>query len=132
MRSALCPSWPPGTSLPWIGCGSAATRVRHDRLEGAAHPRRQHGQQGGVAGSTLYLPVWVPGANFPVGDGHGVGGGGASRPLLRQPKAHFISMGLNEDLDQAMKQALREMISFICSRSNLSREPLRVVRFRAA
>jgi acetamidase/formamidase len=41
-------------------------------------------------------------------------------------------MGLNEDLDQAMKQALREMISFICSRSNLSREPLRVVRFRAA
>jgi acetamidase/formamidase len=53
-------------------------------------------------------------------------GGGASRPLLRQPKAetptHFISMGLNEDLDQAMKQALREMISFICSRSNLSRE----------
>ena len=66
--------------------------------------------------------MWVPGANFPVGDGHGVGGGGASRPLLRQPKAHFISMGLNEDLDQAMKQALREMISFICSRSNLSRE----------
>jgi acetamidase/formamidase len=35
---------------------------------------------------------------------------------------HFISMGLNEDLDQAMKQALREMIVFICSRTNLSRE----------
>ena len=31
-------------------------------------------------------------------------------------------MGLNEDLDQAMKQALREMIAFICSRTNLSRE----------
>jgi len=103
-----------------------------------------------TAGSVLYLPVWVPGANFSVGDGHGVQGGGevcvtalemcltgtftfilhkgggASRPLLKQPKAetptHFISMGLNEDLDQAMKQALREMISFICSRSNLSRE----------
>ena len=25
-------------------------------------------------------------------------------------------MGLNEDLDQAMKQALREMIAFICAR----------------
>ena len=103
-----------------------------------------------TAGSTLYLPVWVPGANFSVGDGHGVQGdgevcvtalemcltgtftfalhkgGGPTRPLLRQPKAetpnYFISMGLNEDLDQAMKQALREMISFICSRSNLSRE----------
>jgi acetamidase/formamidase len=31
-------------------------------------------------------------------------------------------MGLNEDMDQAMKQALREMIGFICSRTNLTRE----------
>jgi acetamidase/formamidase len=103
-----------------------------------------------IAGSTLYLPVWVPGANFSVGDGHGVQGDGEvcvtalemcltgtftfvlhkgdgpNRPLLRMPRAetasHFISMGLNEDLDQAMKQALREMIAFICSRTNLSRE----------
>jgi len=29
-----------------------------------------------TAGSTLYLPVWVPGANFSVGDGHGVQGDG--------------------------------------------------------
>ena len=47
-------------------------------------------------------------------------------PLLTMPRAetatHFISMGLNEDLDQAMKQALREMIAFICGRTNLSRE----------
>lgn len=103
-----------------------------------------------TAGSTLYLPVWVPGGNFSVGDGHGVQGDGEvcvtalemcltgtftftlhkaespSRPLLAMPKAetptHFISMGLNEDLDQAMKQALREMISFITGRTNLSRE----------
>ena len=103
-----------------------------------------------TAGSTLYLPVWVPGANFSVGDGHGVQGdgevcvtalemcltgtftftlhkgGGPNRPALSMPRAEtptwFISMGLNEDLDQAMKQALREMIAFICSRSNLSRE----------
>jgi acetamidase/formamidase len=103
-----------------------------------------------TAGSTLFLPVWVPGANFSVGDGHGVQGDGEvcvtalemcltgtltfilhrgdgpNRPLLRMPRAetasHFISMGLNEDLDQAMKQALREMIAFICVRSNLSRE----------
>jgi acetamidase/formamidase len=103
-----------------------------------------------TAGSTLFLPVWVEGANFSVGDGHGVQGdgevcvtalemcltgtltfvlhkgGGANRPLLTQPRAetktHFISMGLNEDLDQAMKQALREMIAFISGRTNLSRE----------
>jgi acetamidase/formamidase len=29
-----------------------------------------------VAGATLYLPVWVPGANFSVGDGHGRQGDG--------------------------------------------------------
>jgi acetamidase/formamidase len=103
-----------------------------------------------TAGSTLFLPVWVPGANFSAGDGHGVQGdgevnvtacemcltgtftlilhkgGGRKSPLLTQPRAetktHFITMGLNEDMDQAMKQALREMISFICSRTNLSRE----------
>ena len=103
-----------------------------------------------IAGSTLFLPVWVPGANFSVGDGHGIQGDGEvcvtalemcltgtftfilhkgdgpTRQLLQMPRAetasHFISMGLNEDLDQAMKQALREMIAFICTRSNLSRE----------
>ena len=98
-----------------------------------------------TAGSTLFLPVWVPGGNFSVGDGHGVQGDGEvcvtalemcltgtftftlhKGAGLKMPRAetptHFISMGLNEDLDQAMKQALREMIAFICSRTNLSRE----------
>lgn len=101
-----------------------------------------------VAGSCLFLPVFVPGANFSVGDGHGLQGDGevsvmaletnlrgtftlilhkkprGDEPLLSFPRAetpqHFISMGMNEDLDQAMKQALREMIAFIIARSNLS------------
>jgi acetamidase/formamidase len=99
-------------------------------------------------GATLYLPVFVPGANFSAGDGHGVQGdgevcinaleicltghfrldlvkgGGAKDPALRYPRAetatHFISMGMHEDLDIAMKTALREMIGFITSRANLS------------
>jgi acetamidase/formamidase len=104
-----------------------------------------------MAGSTLFLPVWAEGALFSAGDGHGVQGDGevcinaleicltgtftltlhkapaaGREPLLRHPRAetatHFISMGMHEDLDQAMKQALREMIGFIVSRSNLSRE----------
>ena len=102
-----------------------------------------------VAGSTLFLPIWVEGACFSVGDGHGVQGDGevcvtalemcldgrftfvlhkqtGGTPVLRYPRAetptHFISMGMHEDLDQAMKTALREMIGFICERSNLSRE----------
>jgi len=47
-------------------------------------------------------------------------------PLLNYPRAestsHFISMGMHEDLDVAMKTALRQMIAFITSRTNLSRQ----------
>ncbi len=102
-----------------------------------------------TAGSTLFLPVWVEGGCFSVGDGHGVQGDGevcvtalemclngiftfvlhkkaGAAPALSYPRAetptHFISMGMHEDMDQAMKTAVREMIAFICSRSNLSRE----------
>ncbi len=101
-------------------------------------------------GSTLFLPVWAAGALFSAGDGHGVQGdgevcinaleicltgtfeltlhkgGGARDPLLSYPRAetatHFISMGMHEDLDVAMKTALRQMIAFITSRTNLSRQ----------
>jgi len=103
-------------------------------------------------GSTLFLPVWAEGANFSAGDGHGVQGdgevcinaleicltgtftlvlhknpaGNGKPPLLSYPRAetptYFISMGMNEDLDLAMKQALREMIRFITARTNLSPE----------
>ena len=101
-----------------------------------------------VAGSTLFLPVHAPGALFSAGDGHGVQGdgevcvtalemcltghfrftlhkgGGARNPALRFPRAetptHYISMGIHEDLDLAMKQALREMIAFIVARAGVS------------
>ncbi|MFC0407509.1 acetamidase/formamidase family protein [Roseomonas elaeocarpi] len=99
-------------------------------------------------GATLFLPVHVAGAMFSAGDGHGVQGdgevcinalemcltghfrldiekgGGAADPVLRYPRAetatHFISMGMHEDLDEAMRTALREMIRFITSRTPLS------------
>lgn len=102
-----------------------------------------------VAGSTLFLPVFVPGGNFVTGDGHGVQGdgeacvnaleicltgtftfvlhkgGGAENPKLRIPRAetptHYISMGLNADLDLAMRQALVEMIDFIVERTGWKR-----------
>jgi acetamidase/formamidase len=146
---------PWGTELqmaPFFGVMGVAPPPAFGRI--ASKEPRVHGgnldNKEMTAGSTLFLPVWVPGANFSVGDGHGVQGDGEvcvtalemcltgtftfilhrgdgpNRPLLRVPRAetadHFISMGLNEDLDQAMKQALREMIAFICTRSNLSRE----------
>ena len=54
-------------------------------------------------------------------------GGGARAPLLSLPaggnaRPTSSRWGMNEDLDLAMKQALREMIRFITARTNLSRE----------
>ncbi|MCX7372241.1 MAG: acetamidase/formamidase family protein [Alphaproteobacteria bacterium] len=94
-------------------------------------------------GATLFLPVHAPGALFSAGDGHGVQGDGEvcinalemcltghfrltliKGEKLLYPRAetptHYITMGMHEDLDEAMKKALREMIGFIASRTNLS------------
>lgn len=96
-------------------------------------------------GTTLYLPVFVEGANFMAGDGHGVQGDGevcitALETALsatfrlsvrkdlpfRQPFAenetHLISIGLNEDLDDAAADAVRQMIKEVCRRTSLTRE----------
>jgi acetamidase/formamidase len=98
-----------------------------------------------TAGSTLYLPVWAPGALFSAGDGHGVQGdgevcvtaletalSGTFRLILRKdlefalPRAetpsHFITMGFDEDLDDAAKTALRQMIKLIGERLGLPPE----------
>ncbi|MEQ9642019.1 MAG: acetamidase/formamidase family protein [Alphaproteobacteria bacterium] len=97
------------------------------------------------AGSTLFLPVFVPGALFSAGDGHAVQGDGEVCVTAIEcclsgtfefhlhkatgqswPRAEttgdYITMGIDEDLDDAAKQALREMIVLITSRTNLSRE----------
>ena len=89
-----------------------------------------------TAGSTLYLPVFNPGALFSVGDGHGMQGDGEVSLMalemcmsgtfelilrkdltLKFPRAetptHLITLGLNEDLDLAAKQALRGMIALL-------------------
>lgn len=98
-----------------------------------------------TAGTTVYFPVWNPGALFSAGDGHGVQGNGevcltavetgmigTFELIVRKdlainfPRAesetHLISMGMNEDLDDAAREALRRMIDWITERSELSRE----------
>ena len=95
-----------------------------------------------VPGAKLYLPVFVPGALFSCGDGHGVQGdgevcvtaletalSGTFRLTLRKdlhftlPRAetptHHVTMAFNEDLDDAAKDALREMIKLIGERMGL-------------
>src|SRR5436190_5007841 len=98
-----------------------------------------------VAGTTLYLPVHVNGALFEVGDGHaGQGNGevditaletsliGTFQLVVRKdmhlkwPRAetptHYITMGLNEDLGEATRSAIREMIDYLVSEKHLSRD----------
>ena len=98
-----------------------------------------------VAGSTLYLPVHVPGALLSIGDGHAMQGDGevtgtALETSLRGtvqvtvrkgkrltwPRAetptHYIAMGLHVDLDEAAKLATREMIDFLVAEKKMSRD----------
>jgi acetamidase/formamidase len=98
------------------------------------------------AGATLYMPVYAPGALFSVGDGHAAQGHGevdlsaietglrgkfqfiVRKDLkLTWPRAetatHWVVMGLNPNLEEAMKMAVRETIAFITQRfPKLSRE----------
>ena len=96
-----------------------------------------------VAGSTLYLPVHVPGALLSVGDGHALQGDGEVTGTaletslrgtfevhlhkgrrLRWPRAetptHFIAMGLPEDLDEATRLAVREMVEFLVAEKKMT------------
>jgi acetamidase/formamidase len=97
-----------------------------------------------AAGSTLYLPVHVPGANFSCGDGHGAQGDGEvcltaietaltgtfefilrKDMRLANPRAetptHFITMGFDPSLDRCMEIALRDMLDFIVETRNIAR-----------
>jgi len=97
------------------------------------------------AGSTLYLPVFVAGALLSIGDGHAVQGEGEvclsaveaslkgeiqvvlhKGTMIRSPRAetatHYVTMGLNSDLDEAAKIATREMIDFLVETKGLTRD----------
>jgi acetamidase/formamidase len=98
-----------------------------------------------VAGSTLYLPVQVPGALLSMGDGHAMQGDGevtltALETSLRGtiqltvrkgkrliwPRAetptHYIAMGLHPDLNEAARLATREMIDFLVTEKGMKRD----------
>jgi acetamidase/formamidase len=98
-----------------------------------------------VAGTILYLPVHAKGALFEIGDGHaGQGNGevditametslvGTLQFILRKdlkvkyPRAetptHYISMGFDDDLSEATRIAVRQMIDFLVSEKHMSRD----------
>src|SRR5258708_17436292 len=98
-----------------------------------------------VAGTTLFIPVHARGGLCLAGDGHaGQGNGevditametsliGTFQLIIRKdmhlrwPRAetptHYITMGLHEDLNEAAKAALREMIDFLAREKHLTRD----------
>ena len=95
-------------------------------------------------GSTLYIPVWKPGALIFTGDSHAVQGDGEIsltaletrmkdmriQIVLHKQKnfawpvaetvTHWIIVGLDKDLNAAMTMAARNAIKFLASRAKLS------------
>jgi acetamidase/formamidase len=97
-----------------------------------------------VAGSTLFIPVFVAGALFSIGDGHAAQGDGEvsqtaietslrGRVQLRVrkdmkltwPRAEtstdYISMGTDEDLKVATTVAIQEMVDFLSATKALTK-----------
>ena len=101
-------------------------------------------------GTSLFLPVHVPGALISIGDGHAVQGDGevgnsAVETSLKGeiqvvlhkgmrtgwPRAetptHYMTVGLDPDLNQAAKIATREMLNFIVATKGLPPEDVLMV-----
>ncbi len=97
-----------------------------------------------AVGTSLYLPVFQPGALFYTGDPHGVQGDGEvsgtaleqsltgvfrfivhKGMALRGPRAetdtHYMLMGIDLDLDRAMRHATFEVVEFLVSEKGLTR-----------
>ena len=98
-----------------------------------------------VAGTSVFFPVYAPGALFEVGDGHAAQGNGevditaletsltgtlqfilhkgmkSSYPRAETPTA-YISMGFDDDLSRATRKALTNMIDFLVEKKGMSRD----------
>lgn len=97
-----------------------------------------------VAGTTLFIPVYVKGALFQVGDGHAAQGDGEVDQTgietslrgrlqltvrkgmkLAWPRAetntHYISMGTDVDLTKATRVAIQEMIDFLAAHKKMDK-----------
>ena len=136
------------TDRPFFGTMGVAPLPAMGRI-GTAAPGIQTGNIDNkdlIAGTILYMPVYARGGLFSVGDGHAAQGHGEAdltaietglrgrfQFILRkdlkltwprgETPTHWITMGLHPNLDEAMKIAVRETISFITRRfPKISRE----------
>ena len=98
-----------------------------------------------VAGTTLYLPVYAPGALLSVGDGHAAEGEGEvclsaiesslkgeiqvvlhKGKSIKLPRAetatHYMTMGFDPDLNVAAKIATHEMLDWLVEMKGMKRD----------
>jgi len=143
-------SFAPGIELPlhpFFGSMGVAPPEAYGRISSA--PPGVHGgnmdNKELIAGTMLYLPVHVKGALFEIGDGHaGQGNGevditaletsltGTLQFIVRKdlkvkyPRAetptHYISMGFDDDLSEATRIAVRQMIDFLVAEKRMTRD----------
>ncbi|HEU6450348.1 MAG TPA: acetamidase/formamidase family protein [Gemmatimonadaceae bacterium] len=97
-----------------------------------------------VAGTTLYVPVWAPGALLEIGDGHAAQGDGEvdqtaietslsgtvqlivrkdmqlDWPMAETP-TDYITMGMDKDLTKATRICVQQMVDFLMRKKKLSR-----------
>ena len=134
-------------AAPFFGCMGVAPPAGWGRQTSIV-PRAFGGNMDNrdlVKGATLHLPVFHAGGLLSVGDGHAAQGHGEVNvtavetaltgtfrvtlekntgiklPWAETP-GHIMSMGFDEDLDDAAKQALRAMIGLVRQRTGLSAE----------
>tara|TARA_B100000989_G_scaffold262877_1_gene214519 strand:- start:190 stop:1131 length:942 start_codon:yes stop_codon:yes gene_type:complete len=148
-RDTMTCTLPWGLTLPldpFFGIMAVAPPKEWGRI-GTPEPRAFGGNMDNKElkpGTTLYLPVFNEGALFSAGDGHGRQGDGEvciaavetalsgrfrltvrkdmslKTPFAETPQ-NLISMGFDEDLDEAMRKAVRDMINLVVDRGVLSR-----------
>ena len=149
-RARMVARFAPGIEIPlhpFFGSMGEAPPEAYGKLN-SAPPWIQAGNMDNkelVAGTTLYLPVHAPGALFLIGDGHaGQGNGevditaletsltGTIQFIVRKdlkisyPRAetptHFIAMGFDDDLSEAARIAVRQMVEFLVNEKHMSRD----------
>jgi acetamidase/formamidase len=149
-RERMIAKFAPGIEIPlhpFFGSMGVAPPESYGRID-SAPPGVHAGNMDNkelVVGTTLFLPVHAKGALFEVGDGHvGQGNGEVDITALetslvgtlqfvvhkktgqKYPRAetptHYISMGFHQELYEATKMAVREMIDFLVSEKHMTRD----------
>ena len=148
-RTAMTATFAPGIVIPlrpFFGSMGVAPAPELGRV--SSNPPGPHAgnldNKSLVAGTTIYIPVFAPGALFEIGDGHAAQGDGevdqtAIETSLRGrlqltvrkgmklawPRAEtptdYISMGTDEDLTKATKVAIQEMVDFLVAEKKLDK-----------